>query len=89
LEISAVLTLVGSINIFLLGLLLTAIKNVRGDMVGLEERIEKHVDHTKEELIDKIGTPQCDKAMKLLQKEIVLDMKELIVNGGKYDRKQG
>jgi hypothetical protein len=81
-EFGSVLSAIGTIIVGLLGLLLKMINGLRNDFEkGLDEQssqFNRHLEAVKDELLAKVSIPECAKDMKYLQKEIIMDVKELI-----------
>lgn len=77
-ETGSILSIIGTLIVVLLGFLLTMIKNVRSDLVLMDDRMDKHLEKVKNELLEKVSIPTCLKDMKILQREIITDVKDLI-----------
>jgi hypothetical protein len=77
---TTLLSIIGSLVVFLLGLLLYLIKQTRADIERLEEGMKITLDTTKKEIIDLVRKPDCIRDMRDIRddlKEAVRDVRVL------------
>ena len=79
-EMSHVLSIIGTLVVGLLGFLLKMISGVRSDLISMEERLDNKIDITNEKIIEKVARPDCVREMDTIRsdiKETIRDIKEL------------
>jgi hypothetical protein len=77
---TTLLAIIGSILVFLLGLLLYLLKQTRADIDHLEDHLQTALDLAKKEIVDRVQKPDCIREMKEIRddvKEVVKDIRAL------------
>jgi phage-related protein len=73
-------SLVVALILFLLSVLLSAVRSTRADLKSLENHIDTSLALTKMDIVSKVGKPDCIREMSDVRndlKEVVRDMREL------------
>ena len=77
---TTLISVIGSLLVFMLGLLLYLVKSARDDIIELEQHIDKSLIESGEKILERVKKPECIREMDVIRldlKDIVRDIREL------------